>query len=180
MPEPLRLKPSHGGFLRAFGCGEFIKGFLLGVGPYGSPQIDQLAGAPQVDIFNQYKTALIKATALDRAIKEEERRARREKRPIDPERIEGLTNWFVERTPYKSTSCRYHSFVVYFSNLRRLGWVELSGMVEPSTFQDRYPAGPPRRFYRLTGKGKAASVLAWANPRLALYGTSKKRASASS
>ena len=175
MAEPLRLKPPHGGFLRAFGCGEFIKGFLLGVGPYGSPQIDQLVGAPQVDIFNQYKTALIKATALDRATREEERQARREQRRIDPERIDELAAGYLERTPYKSTSCRYHSFVVYFSNLRRLGWVEKTGKTEPSAFQDRYPQGPPRRYYRLTAKGKAASALAWANPRLALYGVSTEK-----
>ncbi len=27
------LKPARGGFLRPFGCGEFIRGFLLGHGP---------------------------------------------------------------------------------------------------------------------------------------------------
>ena len=54
--------------------------------------------------------------------------------------------------------------------LRRLGWVELSGREEPSAFQDNYPEGPPRRYYRLTAAGRAAGDAAWANPRLALYG----------
>lgn len=170
MPEPLKLKPRHGGFLRAFGCAWFIWEFLLGNGPHGSSKIDPTVGAPQADIFYQYKTALIEATAMDRATREEERRARREKRLIDPDRIEELAARHAERTPYKSSSCRYHSFVVYFSNLRRLGWVEPSGIEEPSAYQDRYPDGQPRVFYRLTAKGRAASALAWANPQQALYG----------
>jgi DNA-binding PadR family transcriptional regulator len=78
----------------------------------------------------------------------------------------------LARTPYKSTSCRFHSFVVYFSNLQRLGWVEPTGSEEPSAFQDHYPPGPPRRYFRLTDAGKAASEAAWLNPRLALYGKS--------
>lgn len=41
---------------------------------------------------------------------------------------------------------------------------------EPSAFQERYPPGPPRRYFRLTAQGRAASPLAWANPLLALYG----------
>jgi hypothetical protein len=60
--------------------------------------------------------------------------------------------------------------VVYFSMLQRLGWVEPTGQEEPSSFQDRYPPGPPRRYFRLTGAGKAASETAWANPYRVLYG----------
>ena len=120
--EPLR--PARGGFLRPFGCGWFIREFLLGHGPNGSPRIDPDIGASQAETFYHYKTALIKAIALDRATRQEERQAQREKRAIDPERIERLTQRYLARIPYKSTSCRYHSFVVYFSNLQRLGWVE--------------------------------------------------------
>lgn len=47
--EPLR--PARGGFLRPFGCGWFIRKFLLGYGPNGSPKIDPETGAPQADIF---------------------------------------------------------------------------------------------------------------------------------
>jgi len=170
--EPLR--PSRGGFLRPFGCGWFIREFLLGNGPNGSPRIDPDIGAPQADLFYYYKTALLKATALDRATRQEERQARREKRAIDPEEIESLAERYLARIPYKSTSCRYHSFVVYFSNLQRLGWVEPTGREEASAFQGHYPSGPPRRYFRLTKAGRQAGNAAWANPYLALYGTSPR------
>ena len=169
MTEPLR--PVRGGFLRPFGCAQFVREFLLGRGPYGSPKIDPDVGAPQSEICHQYKTALIKARALDRATRREEKTAKREQRPIDPENIEILTEKYLLRIPFKSTSCRFHSFVVYFSTLQRLGWVEPSGKEEPSTFQQHYPQGAPRRYFRLTEKGRKASAVAWANPQLALYGT---------
>ncbi len=170
MVEPLR--PTRGGFLRPFGCGWFIKEFLLGRGPNSSPRIDPDAGAPQADILYHYKTALLKAIALDRATREEERQARRERRPIRPEEIERLIAKHLARTPYKTSSCTYHSFVVYFSNLQRLGWVEFTGKEEPSAFQDHHPPGPPRRYFRLTDAGRAAPDAAWANPLFALYGES--------
>ena len=168
MVEPLR--PSRGGFPRPFGCAWFVREFLLGHGPNGSPVIDPSEGAPQADLFYYYKMALIEATALDRATREEERRARREKRAISPDNIERLTRQYLSRIPYKTSGCRFHSFVVYFSNLQRLGWVEFSGKEEASSFQDHYPPGPARRYFRLTDAGRAASDEAWSNPRLALYG----------
>ena len=168
MIEPLR--PARGGFLRPFGCGWFIREFLLGHGPNGSPMIDLSIGAPQADIFHYYKMALRKATALDRATRMEEKKAQREKRTINPDNIEKLTVRYLARMPYKANGCRYHSFVVYFSTLQRLGWVEPTGQEEPSAFQDNYPPGPPRRYYRLTEAGWQASDTAWANPHLALYG----------
>jgi len=164
------LKPKRGGFLRPFGCGGFIHEFLLGRGPNGSPKIDPAVGAPQADIFHEYKMALMKATALDRATRVEEKRARREKRSIDPENIEKLTERYLERMPYKAQGCRFHSFVVYFSTVHRLGWVAATGREEPSAFQEHYPAGQPRRYFRLTKVGREASDAAWANPHLALYG----------
>ena len=86
----LPLKPSRGGFLRPFGCGLFIKEFLSGHGPYGSVAIDPRIGAPQSDIFREYKMSLLRATAFDRATRIEEKRARREKRIIIPDNIERL------------------------------------------------------------------------------------------
>jgi hypothetical protein len=166
------LKPVRGGFLRPFGCGWFIREFLSGHGPNGSPKINPDVGAPQADIFYHYKTTLLKAIAVDRATRQEERQARREKRSISPENIERLTEKYLARSPYKSTSCRYHSFIVYFSNLVRLRWVEFTGREEASAFQDHYPAGMPRRYFRLTDAGRAASDAAWSNPYLALYGGS--------
>ena len=166
----LPLKPKKGGFLRPFGCGWFILEFLLGHGPYGSQRIDPEVGAPQADIFRHYKMAMMRATALDRATRVEEKRARCEKRPINPDNIERLAERYLARMPYKAQGCRFHSFITYFSDLQRLDWVEESGKVEPSAFQDNYPPGPPRKFYRLTEAGRQASNTAWANPHLALYG----------
>ena len=162
------LRPARGGFLRPFGCGWFIREFLLGHGPEGSPGIDPDVGAPQADIFHHYKLALMRATAMDRATRAEEKRARRERRAIDPDEIERLTERYLARIPYKSTSCRYHSFVVYFSNLHRLGWVEFTGKIMPSSFQDHYPDGQPQKYFRLTKAGKEASDNVWSNPLRAL------------
>jgi hypothetical protein len=108
--------------------------------------------------------------AWDRAIRLEEKRARREGRFIDPDRITELANRFLARMPYKAQGCRYHSFVVYFSELQRLCWVEPTGREEPSSFQDHYPPGQPRKYFRLTELGRKASDVAWSNPRLVLYG----------
>jgi len=168
--SPELLKPTRGGFLRPFGCGWFIREFLLGHSPNGSPKIDSTVGAPQADIFYHYKMALLKATALDRATRAEERRARREKRSISPDNIEKLAERYLARMPYKANGCRYHSFVVYFSTLQRLQWVEPTGREEKSEFQDNYPPGPPRRYFRLTKAGREAGDAAWSNPQQALYG----------
>jgi len=159
------LKPKRGGFLRPFGCGWFIREYL-------TSSVDPEVGAPQADIFYHYKMALRQATALDRATRAEEKKARREKRPIDPDNIESLTERYLARMPYKANGCRYHSFVVYFSTLRRLDWVKPSGKKETSSFQGNYPPGQPRIYYRLTPLGRAASDMEWSNPHRALYGKS--------
>ena len=157
------LRPARGGFLRPFGCGWFIREFL-------TSSVDPDVGAPQADIFYEYKLALREATALDRATRVEEKRARKKKRSIDPDSIDKLTEKYLARMPYKATGCRYHSFVVYFSTLQRLGWVEPSGREEPSSFQGNYPSGQPRIYYKLTPLGRAASDSEWSNPHKALYG----------
>ncbi len=96
---------------------------------------------PLTDITAEIKRTLRKAKPEDDwahfdvpALVSEElwRRARRERRAISPEEIEKLTERYLARLPYKVTSCRFHSFVVYFSNLQRLGWVEFTGREEPS------------------------------------------------
>ncbi len=164
------LKPVRGGFLRPFGCGWFIREYLLGEGPYGSPKIEPKIGAPQAVIFHDYKLALMKATAFDRATRFEEKKARREKRSISPDNIESLAERYLNRMPYKAQGCRFHSFIVYFSNIQRLGWVESTGYEESSSFQDHYPPGQPRKYFRLTKAGREASNADWANPLRALYG----------
>ncbi len=107
---------------------------------------------------------------MDRAVRAEERRARKEKRPINPDNIDELYQRYLARLPYKAQGCRYHSFVVYFSMLQKLGWVEPTGMEEPSEFQDNYPQGQPRKYFCLTTADMAAPESAWANPHKALYG----------
>jgi hypothetical protein len=161
----LPLKPKRGGFLRPFGCGWFIREFLWGHSPYGAPVIDPTIGAPQADICFRYKQALRQITATDRATRSEEKRARKEHRPIEPDNIETLTQKYLDRLPYKSMGCRYHSFVTYFSKIQKLGWVEPSGVEEPSAFQEHYPPGQPRKYFRLTAAGMSAGDSAWANPR---------------
>ena len=141
----------------------------MGCAPNGSPQVTPDVGAPQADIFYHYKMALRKATALDRATRVEEKRAKLENRAINPDNIEKLAGRYMIRMPYKAQGCRYHSFVTYFSTLQRLGWVEPSGREERSSFQDNYPPGPARKYFRLTEAGRAASDAAWSNPHLALY-----------
>jgi hypothetical protein len=166
----LPLKPARGGFLRPFGCGEFIRDFLLGKGPYDSTRIDPETGASQADIFRQYKLALMRATALDRATRTEEKRAKREKRTINPDNIDIMTARYLSRMPYKTQGCRFHSFVVYFTNLQRLGWVEATGQKKLSKFQNHYPPGPPRKYFRITKAGREAGDDAWRDPYRARYG----------
>jgi hypothetical protein len=165
----LPLRPYRGGFLRPFGCGSFIREFLEGNAPVGSPSINPAIGAPQSDIFRYYKDALRQTTAMDRATRAEEKAAKHEKRMIDPNKIQAGYVKQLARLPYKASGCRYHSFVVYFSNLKRLGWVEPSGYQELSAFQGNYPPGPPRVFYHLTAAGMNASDTDWSNPLAALY-----------
>ena len=64
---------------------------------------------------------------------------------------------------------RYHSFLVCFGVLKRLGWVEPTAATEPSAVQGNYPPAPERVYYRLTREGRDADTEAWANPLFALY-----------
>jgi hypothetical protein len=169
--EPLR--PKRGGFLRAIGLGLFIRDYLLGREPQGAPPIDPTVGTYQADIFYQYKMALIRTTAVDRATRIEEKHAKKENRAIDPTKIEELTERLISRMPYKANGCRFHSFVVYFSMLPKLKWVEPTGQVEPSSFQVNYHEGQPRKYFRITEKGKKAQITKWVNPHAALYGRRK-------
>ena len=73
----LELKPKRGGFMRPFGCGWFVREYLLGKGPYGSPKIDPEIGAPMPDIHFEYKSALHRAHARDTVEREEEKRIRK-------------------------------------------------------------------------------------------------------
>jgi hypothetical protein len=163
------LRPSRGGFLRPFGCGWFIREFLLGHGPEGSPEIDPGVGACQEDIFYHYKRALHRAYAEDAIAWENEQRIKQGKPIYNEAEYEERVEWYLERIPYKLTKCRYHSFVCYFNLLRKLRWVQETGQIEKSAPQDYYAGFQPRRFYRLTRKGTRAPDPQWSNPHLTLY-----------
>ena len=163
------LRPNRGGFLRPFGCGWFIREFLLGHEPEGSPKVDPEVGACQEDIFYHYKRALHRAYAEDAIAYENEDRIKKGLAIYtEPEYMERL-DWYLSRIPYKLVKCRYHSFVMYFGMLKKLGWVEKTGKEEKSTPQDYYDGFEPRRYYRLTRKGREAPDYEWSNPHLTLY-----------
>jgi len=78
----------------------------------------------------------------------------------------------LERIPHKFTSIRSHSFARYLGMLTKLEWVEPTGKEEISAFQEQYPDAEPRRYFRLTDRGRAASDIDWFNPLRTLYGYS--------
>ena len=123
---PMVLRPNKGGFLRPFGCGWFIREFLLGHGPEGSPAIDPEKGACQEDIFYHYKLALHKAYAEDAVAYENEERIKKGKPIYATEEHEERVAYFLSTIPYKLVKCRYHSFQRYFHWLKQLGWVEFT------------------------------------------------------
>jgi len=168
----VQLRPGRGGFLRPFGCGWFIREYLLGHGPEGSLKIDPEVGACQEDIFYHYKLALHKAYAEDATAWENDERVRAGKGPYTELEYAERVDWHLRRIPYKLVKARYHSFQMYFHWLKQLGWVEFTGKEETSSVQEvmpDYPQAPPRRYYRLTKKGKEAPDYEWSNPQLTLY-----------
>ena len=135
----IRLAPSRGGFLRPFGCGWFIREFLMGKGPEGSTNIDPGRGAAQADINFEYKEAMARATARERA----ERIISRlvlSKADVTEEEAEGIYQREVRKVSRKFTHMRYHSFLMYFGVLKRLGWVEVTN----TPFLNHSHSGLPR------------------------------------
>lgn len=162
------IRPTRGGFLRPFGCGWFIREFLLGNGPEGSHVIDPQQGAPQADINYEYKEALARATARERA----ERIISRmvvSGADVTEEQASRIYERELKRLSRKFTHMRYHSFLMYFGVLKRLGWVEATSETEASSIQENYPSAPERVFYRLTQKGVDAGKEMWSNPLFTLY-----------
>ena len=167
----LPLRPRRGGFLRPFGCGEFIRRFLLGEGPEGAARIDPDVGAPIEDIRSAYKNALLRSHAEDMVALAMERG------------IELSMEEALRRIPQRLSKVRSHSFYRYFHHLKMLGWVEPTGEEEgsfmggmPGARVERTPEGTtlvevpqPRRFYRLTAKGGEASLVDWSDPLQAVY-----------
>jgi hypothetical protein len=164
----LDVRPPRGGFLRPFGCGWFIREFLLGKGPEGSRVIDPERGAPQADINFEYKEALARATAREKA----ERIISRmvvSGADVTEEQAEVIYQRELKRISRKFTHMRYHSFLMYFGVLKRLGWVESTEETEASAIQDNYSAAPERIYYKLTKKGIEAGNEYWTNPLFTLY-----------
>ncbi len=162
------LRPARGGFLRPFGCGWFIREYLLGKGPEGSQAIDPERGAAQTDINFEYKEALARATARERAERAISRLVLSQV-DVTEEFAEKIYQRELKRVSRKFTHMRYHSFLMYFGVLKRLGWVEETGDTEPSSIQDNYPPAPSRTYYRITDLGKQAGDDPWSNPLFTLY-----------
>jgi len=168
----MRLRPNPGGFMRPFGCGIFIRDYLLGLGPFGSPEIDQKKGAVTQDIFYYYKVALHTAYAEEAVDRENKRRITAGIPIYSPEEYAERVDWHLRRLSYKLVKARYHSFSRYFHWLKQLQWVEATGEEERSTMQeatDDHPDAYPRKLYRLTRKGIKASDEDWAHPQRVLY-----------
>jgi hypothetical protein len=163
------IRPLRGGFLRPFGCGWFIREFLLGNGPEGSIKIDPARGACQEDIFYHYKLALHRAYAEDAVAWENEARIKDGKPIYTTEEYDGRVDWYLRRIPYKLHKARYHSFQRYFHWLKQLEWVEFTGREEASALQESYHDAPSRKYYRLTQKGVKAPDYEWSRPQLVLY-----------
>ena len=164
----LELRPTRGGFLRPFGCGWFIREFLLGKGPEGSRAIDPERGAAQSDINFEYKEALARATAREHA---ERIISRMVVRGVDvtEEQAQSIYERELKRKTRNFTHMRYHSFLMYFGVLKRLGWLETTSETEPSAIQDNYPPAPERTYYRLTKEGIEVGDEFWSNPLFTLY-----------
>jgi len=164
----MELRPTRGGFLRPFGCGWFIREFLLGNSPEGSKAIDPRAGAAQADINYEYKEALARATARERAERIISRMVL-SGADVTEEEADKIYERELRRTSRKFTHMRYHSFLMYFAVLKRLRWVEATDQTEPSAIQDNYPPAPARTYYRLTKVGMEAGEEPWSNPLFTLY-----------
>ena len=164
----LPLRPNRGGFLRPFGCGWFIIEFLKGNGPEDSKRINPDEGASITDIHGEYKSALHRAHARDAVERLEDARIKRGLPAFTEEEYREMLEYFLTRIPYKELKMRHHSFVSYFGMLRRLGWVE-QGKEEPSGPQEYHPNFQPRRYYRLTARGKAATMPEISDPITTLY-----------
>jgi len=163
------LRPAVGGFLRPFGCAWFVIEFLKGNGPQDSKRIDPAKGAPMVDILMEYKEALLRAFAQDAVEREEERRIKRGQPAFTEEEYAECLEYYYNRIPYKFTRMRYASFTRYVGHLKRLDWIEETGVTEASAIQDDYPSAPPRVYYRLTEAGRKATIAEISNPVRTLY-----------
>ncbi|MDP2730574.1 MAG: hypothetical protein Q8O55_08820 [Dehalococcoidales bacterium] len=177
LPPPERYDSLQPGRERPFGACQFIIEFLKGhtsiSGKEGEIAIDKpidpARGAPQVEIVRNYKLAIQQSWVQDRMTLEEEKRIRKGKPAFTTEEAEERTRVLMNR-PMNRCRMRYHSFLIYFGMLKRLGWVETTGETEQSMLQlKNLPDASPRVYYRITPGGMAASEIQVRNPLMALY-----------
>ena len=126
--DQMALRPERGRFLRPFHTGIYIRDYLLGLGPYGSPVINPKRGVPIEDIRFAYKSALLRAYAEDMVAMAME------------QGIELPLEEAQRRIPQRLTKMRTHSFYRYFQHLKKLGWVEPTD----SPFLNHRSLGLPR------------------------------------
>jgi len=88
---------------------------------------------------------------------------------VTEEQADDIYQRELRKISRKFTHMRYHSFLVYFSMLKRLGWVEATSETEASAIQENYSKAPNRAYYRLTQAGREADESLWSNPQFALY-----------
>ena len=120
-------EPGHGEVLLRMKastiCGSDIRCIYhehLGKGPEGSTKIDASRGAAQSDINYQYKEAMARATARERA----ERIISRlvlSKADVTEEEAERIYKRELKSVSRKFTHMRFHSFLMYFGVKKRLG-----------------------------------------------------------
>jgi len=72
----------------------------------------------------------------------------------------------------------YSGFTRYFGHLKRLGWVEETGGIEPLTIQEYYPPAPSRVYYRISSLGITASISEIADPLMTLHNYTREQRSA--
>ena len=157
-------------FLRPFTAGQFLRDYLLGLGPEGSPRVDPDEGDYSEHIFFYYKEALRLAYAKDAVAWENEQRLKKKQEPFTAEEYAERMEWHLERILYKLHRARFHSFYRYFHYLKQLGWILPTGKEEESHIQSlAYSHAPPRRYYRLSEKGKRVPEWEWYRPQLTLY-----------
>jgi len=166
------LRPGKGGFLRPFGCGQFIRSYLAGDSLYGSAAIDAARGSSINDIRLAYRGALLQSRAEDMV-------AIAQQKGVELSMEEAL-----KLVRHRLTMVRSHSFYRYFHLLKQLGWVEPTGEEEaslvggtPGAKVEHTPHGTtlveipqPKRFYRLSKKGREVPESAWRDPLQTLYG----------
>ena len=131
----MQIRPDRGGNHHPLLRGLFIRDLLMGRGPYDASVIDPRRGSTQSDINFEYKEASARATARQHAEKIISRMVLTGV-DVTEEQAEGIYRRELERISRKFTHMRYHSFLMYFGVLKRLGWVEATGETEASGMQD--------------------------------------------